>query len=46
MNKKCVRPVLFENQLNYCEVGEVDDDDDDDDIATTVMAKRSFGLYK
>jgi hypothetical protein len=26
-----VRPALFKNQLNCCEVREVDDDDDDDD---------------
>jgi len=26
-----VRPILFEKQLNCCEVRNVDDDDDDDD---------------
>jgi hypothetical protein len=26
-----VKPVLFENRLNCCEIQNMDDDDDDDD---------------
>lgn len=32
VNKEClvIEPLLFENQLNCCEVRELDDDHDDD----------------
>jgi hypothetical protein len=48
-----VRPVLFENRLNCCEVREVDhdddednDDDDDDDTQTRALSSfTNFSLH-
>jgi len=38
-----VRPVLFENQLNCCEVRNVGDDDDDDDDDDNNNNNRASG---
>ena len=38
-----VRPVLFKNQLNRCEVRNVDDDDNDDDDDYDDESCNNFG---
>jgi hypothetical protein len=40
-----VRPVLFVNQLNCCEVRNVDDDDNDNDDDTFILYVQIFEVH-